>query len=70
MGDFTYLNAAESIATTMFRRPCFISGSSSALASNRNYTGYYGSAKTLVRALNDGVKGGSVKFSHDVFSTR
>ena len=27
--------------------------------------GYYGSAKTLVRALNDGVKGGSVKFSHD-----
>ena len=27
--------------------------------------GYYGSAKTLVRALNDGVKGGSVKFSYD-----
>ena len=27
--------------------------------------GYYGSAKTLVRALNDGVKGGRVKFSHD-----
>ena len=27
--------------------------------------GYYGSAKTLVRALNDGVKGGSVKFSYN-----
>ena len=27
--------------------------------------GYYGSDKTLVRALNDGVKGGSVKFSYD-----
>ena len=27
--------------------------------------GYYGSAKMLVRALNDGVKGGSVKFSYD-----
>ena len=27
--------------------------------------GYYGSAKTLVRTLNDGVKGGSVKFSYD-----
>ena len=27
--------------------------------------GYYGSAKMVVRALNDGVKGGSVKFSYD-----
>ena len=27
--------------------------------------GYYGSAKMLVRALNDGVKGRSVKFSYD-----
>ena len=27
--------------------------------------GYYGSAKMLVSALNDGVKGGSVKFSYD-----
>ena len=27
--------------------------------------GYYGSAKMLVRTLNDGVKGGSVKFSYD-----
>ena len=27
--------------------------------------GYYGSATMLVRALNDGVKGGSVKFSYD-----
>ena len=27
--------------------------------------GYYGSAKMLVRALNDGVKGGSVTFSYD-----
>ena len=27
--------------------------------------GYYSSAKMLVRALNDGVKGGSVKFSYD-----
>ena len=27
--------------------------------------GYYGSAKMLVRALNDGVKGGSVQFSYD-----
>ena len=27
--------------------------------------GYYGSAKMLVRALNDGVRGGSVKFSYD-----
>ena len=27
--------------------------------------GYYGSAKMLVRALNDGVKGGSVKLSYD-----
>ena len=27
--------------------------------------GYYGSAKMLVRALNDGVKSGSVKFSYD-----
>ena len=27
--------------------------------------GYYGSAKMLVRALNDGVKGGSVKFPYD-----
>ena len=27
--------------------------------------GYYGSAKMLVRALNDGIKGGSVKLSYD-----
>ena len=27
--------------------------------------GYYCSAKMLVRAFNDGVKGGSVKFSYD-----
>ena len=27
--------------------------------------GYYGSAKMLVRALNDGVKGGSVNFAYD-----
>ena len=27
--------------------------------------GYYGSATMLVRALNDGVKGGSVKLSYD-----